>query len=603
MGFFADIMDRLGFHHDWIVLIMRCVCSVTYTIALNEDIRTCFVPFRGLRQGDPLSPLLFLICAEGLSCLLKEARIKNEMKGAVISMGKLSITHLLFNDDCIIFGDASAEGASTVRNILTEYGLASRQQINFDKSLVYFGVNVGVEDRNVILNILGVRMASNPEKYLGLPMMVGRKKKWAFANYVDRFRKRIEGWSIKYLSMGGKEVFIKAVLQAIPVYAKVGSYPSFTWRSICGARDMFNEGLLWRIGSGEKVNIWNDPWIPSPGNDKEAGTWNKEVISRILDNAQAQRIFSIPLVGCNVPDLLVWHHDAFGEYSVKNGYRSLITKLNHFTANDNIKNDNYKQLFTSVWDLQISAKIKIHLWRLLKDYVPHFSNLVKRCLRIDTVCPLCKKDPEDMHHLLWSCSVLRRLWSHLYIPFGSSIIPLEGKENFVNSFLQADSKSRHLVAISIWALWFNRNKLVNEGVTFDMHKLVSFVKSYAQDSSTSKLCIHSSDLSQTVLWRPPMHGFIKLNFDASFLGSKKFSITAVLAKDAEGFIMGACTYPIMDVADAFAAEARACERALIFALDMGFRNIMLEGDSLTIIKKTKINQDGQIYFESDFSEH
>lgn len=61
-------------------------------------------------------------------------------------------------------------------------------------------------------------MASNPEKYLGLPMMVGTKKKWAFANYVDRFRKRVDGWNVRYLSMGGQEVFIKSVLQATTTY-------------------------------------------------------------------------------------------------------------------------------------------------------------------------------------------------------------------------------------------------------------------------------------------------------------------------------------------------------------------------------------------------
>ncbi|KAH1107935.1 hypothetical protein J1N35_011703 [Gossypium stocksii] len=50
--------------------------------------------------------------------------------------------------------------------------------------------------------------------------------------------------------------------------AKVGSYPSFTWRSICSAKELIADGLLWRIGSGEAVNIWNDPWLPGPGNSR-----------------------------------------------------------------------------------------------------------------------------------------------------------------------------------------------------------------------------------------------------------------------------------------------------------------------------------------------
>ncbi|MBA0770548.1 hypothetical protein Gotri_019170 [Gossypium trilobum] len=78
-------------------------------------------------------------------------------------------------------------------------------------------------------------------------------------------------------------------------------------------------------------------------------------------------------------------------------------------------------------------------------------------------------------------------------------------------------------------------------------------------------------MQRNVLWRPPKSGVIKLNFDASFASNTNFSISAVLANDLEGQIMGACTYPLLDVADAFVAEAKACERALYFALAMGFR--------------------------------
>ncbi|KAH1097860.1 hypothetical protein J1N35_014781 [Gossypium stocksii] len=195
--------------------------------------------------------------------LLNEDKLNNKMQGALIGKGKLAITHLLFADDCIIFGDASFEGAHIVRNILLEYELASGQQINLDKSLIYFGTCVGFEDRNLIINTLGVSMAANPEKYLGLPMMIERKKKKAFANFMDRFRRRVEGWSFS---------------------------------------DMFDDRLLWRIGCGAKVNIWNDPWLPGPGNGRllvqamdtrwstvdqllnsDSGVWNKEVICRIVD--------------------------------------------------------------------------------------------------------------------------------------------------------------------------------------------------------------------------------------------------------------------------------------------------------------------------------
>ncbi|KAH1066243.1 hypothetical protein J1N35_031230 [Gossypium stocksii] len=190
--FLAGMMSRLGFCQDWVILIMRCVCSVTFTMGINESISDVFSPSRGLRQGDPLSPYLFLICAEGLSTLLNEAKHKRLMKGAPIGRERFAINHLFFANDCILFGDASKDGAHIVRSILEEYEMVSGQQVNFNKYLIYFGACVDHIMRDQITNILGVRVAVNSEKYLGLSMMVGRKKRWAFANFVDRFRKRIE---------------------------------------------------------------------------------------------------------------------------------------------------------------------------------------------------------------------------------------------------------------------------------------------------------------------------------------------------------------------------------------------------------------------------
>lgn len=196
--FLAGMMAHLGFHIDWIVR------SVSYSVSLNGAVGDWFSPSRGLRQGDPLSPYLFLICAEGFSTLIQEAKQNGQMVGAAIGRERLTINHLFFADDCILFGDATSNGARVVRDVIREYETVSGQRVNFDKSLIYFGANVDSDFKVDIVNLLGVREALNPEKYLGLPMMIGRRKTWAFANIVDRFKKRIEGWSLRYLSMGGK---------------------------------------------------------------------------------------------------------------------------------------------------------------------------------------------------------------------------------------------------------------------------------------------------------------------------------------------------------------------------------------------------------------
>ncbi|MFQ6662575.1 hypothetical protein Gotur_030372, partial [Gossypium turneri] len=92
------------------------------------------------------------------------------------------------------------------------------------------------------------------------------------------------------------------------------------------------------------------------------------------------------------------------------------------------------------------------------------------------------------------------------------------------------------------------------------------------------------------LWRPPDVGIIKINFDASFIKEKGLATTAVLARNYKGDVIGAETYLFENISDPFVAEARACERALIFARNMRFQRLVVEGDSLTVIKTVRRNE-------------
>ena len=89
-------MEKLGFNYRWWGLMMQCISSVTYSFRINGKSRGCIIPSRGLRQGDPLSPYLFLICAEGLSALIKNSVQRGFMEGVVVCRGGPSISHLFF---------------------------------------------------------------------------------------------------------------------------------------------------------------------------------------------------------------------------------------------------------------------------------------------------------------------------------------------------------------------------------------------------------------------------------------------------------------------------------------------------------------------------
>ena len=100
-------MLTLGFNAQWVTLIMECISSVSYSVLLNGMPKGWIIPKRGLRQGDPLSPYLFLLCAEGLSALLRKADFDREITGVAISQRGPKVSHLFFVDDCLLFCKAS----------------------------------------------------------------------------------------------------------------------------------------------------------------------------------------------------------------------------------------------------------------------------------------------------------------------------------------------------------------------------------------------------------------------------------------------------------------------------------------------------------------
>ena len=175
-------------------------------------------PTRGLRQGDPLSPYLFLLCAMGLQGLIKKAETNDDIRGVSICRNGPRVSHLFFANDSIIFCKASISECEEVLKVLSLYENASRQQVNGGKIALFFSHNTNSSRREDILNLFGATPTTQFEKYLGLPPIIGRAKKKAFNAIKDRVWRRLQGWKEKLLSQAGREVLIKSIIQAIPPY-------------------------------------------------------------------------------------------------------------------------------------------------------------------------------------------------------------------------------------------------------------------------------------------------------------------------------------------------------------------------------------------------
>jgi hypothetical protein len=143
--FLEAVMNKLGFDPRWIALIMECVKTVKYAVVVNGNPAGHIVPSHGIRQGDPLSPYLFLLCAEALSNMLHRAERKGIITGVPTSKKGPRINHLFFADDSLLFCKANLVEWRRLTRILDKYEGASGQKLNKEKTSIFFSRNTSEE--------------------------------------------------------------------------------------------------------------------------------------------------------------------------------------------------------------------------------------------------------------------------------------------------------------------------------------------------------------------------------------------------------------------------------------------------------------------------
>eukprot|EP00253_Pinus_taeda_P028075 PITA_28075 len=472
--YLESILDAFVFRKPWIKWILALIKSPRYSILVNGTPSTPFSPSRGIRQGDPLSPFLFVILMEGLSTLIAKRKEYGQIKGLQPIRSCPATTHQQFVDDTMLHGTPTVKEATAYRDILHLFSRASGMEINFSKSTIFFfNTHQAVQSHLSIL--LGFKIGSLPSRYLGAPLTLkpwqkahwekilanmerSEKKKWSLVAWKKLCRPKNRGglnlvdpsvvnrvcgakiwwkwiskttlpwanlWKEKYRPTGCNLDLIR--MQESPNGSPI-------WNHAQANRSIVQDHSFWEIRNGTQALFWEDasqqsPKLESPTLQPLKLAYQTEGHSRVNHywNSSSEdpewrewKVFN--------PDQNEVPHDVIHDLN----QQILKRKIRIAVENDKLRwgpkgNGEFslkearsiiereEQPDTvpwadKVWDNFQWPKIRTFLWLLMHRRTLTWENLLRKGFQGPSRCPMCLQEEETMNHLFNSCEWASQLW-------------------------------------------------------------------------------------------------------------------------------------------------------------------------------------------------
>lgn len=255
--FLMKVLKKMGFDGRFVDMVWRLISNHYYSVLLNGQSYGFFHSTRGVKQGDPLSPALFILSSEVLSRALNSLFDDPYYVGYGMPKWSDNLNHLAYADDTIIFASTQVYSLKKIMTVLQEYEKQSGQMVNKEKSFFYLHQNVAAGISLPVEQCIGMNRGSFPMKYLGSPITHTRKRKEHYAELIDRVKGKLQVWKGKMLSYGGKEVLLKSVLQSIPVYVLSAITPP-----ICVIKELHRifAKFFWSTKESGRSKHWSE-WV------------------------------------------------------------------------------------------------------------------------------------------------------------------------------------------------------------------------------------------------------------------------------------------------------------------------------------------------------
>ncbi|GJU55709.1 retrovirus-related pol polyprotein from transposon TNT 1-94 [Tanacetum coccineum] len=406
------------------------VCNVLYK-TVTKAIE--FVPSRGTRQADPLSPYLFVVCMERLNHFIEVAVESGHWKPRCCNRGGPKLTNLFFADHIVLFTEESRDQAHVIKSCLQRFCDASGEIVSFPKSRIYFTRNVPDECADKVSGILGIDHTDDLGYYLRTPTI----------------NRRDGGLGIRSMKQANADFLTKLGWRML-------AEPTLLWSQVlrskyCKGRcdqDMFppinNSSNVWQ-GLVENANIIRHGTIFSVGNARRTLFW---------DHCWATEI---PLSNMTTTPIPIEAQDkTVEEYWNINGTHNALK----FIRNGGDTQDYRK--WEIVWKAPVSERIRMFIWLALLDRFLTNSQRVAWRLIDGPRCTRCESEEESLDHILRRCPLSYTIWNKLSThPPNSSfwMLPLCEwiMDNLETNQLNNDYKRQIMLAITIWWLWKWRN--------------------------------------------------------------------------------------------------------------------------------------------------
>ncbi|CAJ2637778.1 unnamed protein product [Trifolium pratense] len=488
-GYLDDVMGRMSFPTLWRKWIRECVCTATASVLVNGSPTDEFPLRRGLRQGDPLSPFLFLLAAEGLNVLMEAMVARNLFTGYSIGgQGSIRVSHLQFADDTLLLGVKSWANVRALRAVLVLFEIMS-------------GLKIGGDPRRLVF----------------------------WEPVLTRIKNRLSGWKSRFLSLGGRLVLLKSVLTSLPEYGGLGVRQlrefnlallgKWCWRMLVDREGLWFRVLADRYGvedgrlceGGQRGSVWWREIVRiREGEGELGGRWFGEHVLRRTKSRSVAEMFALGwgadgeawewrrrlraweeewlrecqflLLDISLQDQTLdrwqWSPDPDTGYTVAGGYQ-ILTHQVHAALHD---------AENLIWHPQVPLKVSIFAWRLLRDRLPTRANLVTRGVLSSTVdsCVFGCGGTESVHHLFLSCSIAVSLWDLVCAWAGISSMEFTTLHDHFVQFTASAGVSRArrsflqlLWLVCVWVIWTQRNHRLFKGSTGTPHLLLDKIKLFS----------------------------------------------------------------------------------------------------------------------------